>query len=58
MSNSNGGLILNYEGKDANNVPTFSMWNNKGAYPTETYSHNLNYSECWKIQVGVRYIFN
>ncbi|MDR0988600.1 MAG: carboxypeptidase regulatory-like domain-containing protein [Prevotellaceae bacterium] len=60
MSQSNGGKILTYEGlKAGTNTPTFSMYKNSdGSYPTQTYTHNLNYSECWKIQVGVRYIFN
>ena len=56
---SNGGRILTYEGVDANNRPTFSMWKDgNGNYPTETYSLNRNYNECWSFQVGVRYIFN
>ena len=56
---SNGGRILKYEGVDQNNTPTFSMWKNSaGEYPTETYSLNRNYGECWSFQVGVRYIFN
>ena len=56
---SNGGRILTYEGMDANNRPTFSMWKDgNGNAPTETYSLNRNYNECWSFQVGVRYIFN
>ncbi|WP_300729551.1 TonB-dependent siderophore receptor [uncultured Bacteroides sp.] len=55
----NNGAILTYEGMDANKVPTFSMYRDKnGNAPTETYSLNKNYTECWKFQVGVRYIFN
>ena len=56
---SNGGRILTYEGVDNNNTPIYSMWKNSaGEYPTETYSLNRNYNECWSFQVGVRYIFN
>lgn len=59
MANSNSGRILKYEGKDANNVPMFSLWRDKdGNAPTKTFSYNKNYNECWKLQVGVRYIFN
>ena len=59
MANSNYGRILKYEGRDANNVPTFSMYRDgNGVAPTETYSYNHNYDECWSLQVGVRYIFN
>ena len=59
MANSNYGRILKYEGRDANNVPTFSMYRDgNGVAPTETYSYNHDYNECWSLQVGVRYIFN
>lgn len=59
MANSNNGRILKYEGCDANNVPTFSMYRDgNGVAPTETYSYNHDYNECWSFQVGVRYIFN
>ena len=59
MANSNNGRILKYEGRDANNVPTFSMYRDgNGVAPTETYSYNHDYNECWSFQVGVRYIFN
>ena len=58
-TSSNGGRILKYEGTDANNRPTYSLWRDKqGNAPTTTYAYNRYYSECWKFQVGVRYIFN
>ena len=57
---ANNGRILKYEGVSAeNNRPVYSLWRDKqGNAPTETYSYNRNYDECWKFQVGVRYIFN
>ena len=55
---SNGGRILRYEGKDANNVPSFSMAKVNGEYPTQTYDKYINYGQCWSLQVGLRYIFN
>lgn len=56
---SNNGRILKYESKDENRNPVFSMFRNKqGEAPTQTYTYNRNYNECWKFQVGVRYIFN
>ena len=59
MANSNNGRILKYEGRDANNGPTVSMYRDgNGGAPTETYSYNHDYNECWSFQVGVRYIFN
>ena len=58
MAASNYGQILKYEGKDANNVPSFSMVKVNGEYPTKTYDTYLNYGQCWSLQVGLRYIFN
>jgi len=58
MAVSNYGSILNYEGMDGSNVPTFSMVQVDGAYPTKTYDTYLNKSQCWMLQVGLRYIFN
>jgi len=55
---ANNGRILKYEGVDEANVPTFSMYKVNGEYPTKTYDTYKNYSECWRLQVGIRYIFN
>ncbi len=55
---SNGGRILKYEGKDDKNTPIFSMYKVNGEYPTKTYETYQDYSQCWKLQVGIRYIFN
>jgi hypothetical protein len=58
MAASNYGKVLKYDGKDANNVPSFSMVKVSGEYPTKTYDTYLNYGQCWSLQVGLRYIFN
>ena len=59
MNSCNSGRILKYEGRDAQNRPTFSMWrDSNGNAPTQTYTYNRYYDECWRLQVGVRYIFN
>lgn len=59
MSAANSGRILSYAGVDENNTPIFSMYKDgDGNYPTESFTHNLNYSECWKLQIGLRYVFN
>lgn len=59
MANSNYGGLLKYEGRDASNKPQFSLWRDRaGNAPTETYSYNRNYNECWRLQVGIRYLFN
>jgi hypothetical protein len=54
---SNNGRILNYEGKDANNVPSFSMAKVDGEYPTQTYDYNYVHTQAWQFQLGIRYIF-
>jgi hypothetical protein len=54
---SNRGKILRYEGKDANNVPTFSFVKVGGEYLTQTYDYNYNFNQTWRLQVGVKYSF-
>jgi len=54
---SNNGKILKYEGKDANNVPTFSFTKSNGEFLTQTYDYNYNFNQTWRLQVGVKYSF-
>ena len=54
---SNRGKILRYEGKDANNVPTFSFAKSNGEFLTQTYDYNYNFNQTWRLQVGVKYSF-
>jgi hypothetical protein len=54
---SNNSRILKYEGKDANNVPSYSFVKVSGNYPTKTFDYNYYYGETWKLQVGVKYSF-
>jgi len=59
MYDANNGQILKYEGKDDNNVPTFSMVkNDDGDYLSQSFSTYYNYNQCWFLQLGLRYIFN
>jgi hypothetical protein len=58
MAVSNYGAILRYEGRDAGNVPSYSMVQVDEAYPAESYSTYLSLSQVWSLQVGLRYIFN
>jgi len=58
MSVSNNGAILKYEGRDVSNVPRYSMVQVSDAYPTQTYSTYLDFNQCWRLQIGLRYIFN
>ena len=54
----NYGQILKYEGVDATNTPIFSMNKVNGQYPTKTWDVNKSYSNCWKMQIGLKYFFN
>jgi hypothetical protein len=62
MYSANNGRILKYEGKDASNVPSYSMVkikDDKGnsVYPTESFTNVSTYNQCWRLQIGVRYSF-
>ena len=59
MSVCNDGKILKVD-KVKDGVPYFSMFKDKatGTAPTSTWSFNRNYDQCWKMQIGVKYIFN
>lgn len=54
----NNGRILKYEGRDAQNKPVYSMNKVNGKYPTQTYDTNMFYSNCWSLQIGLKYFFN
>ncbi|MDY2828532.1 MAG: carboxypeptidase regulatory-like domain-containing protein [Sodaliphilus sp.] len=57
MNDAYSGKILTVD-KVVDGVPYFSMRNNKGVYPTQTWSYIKNYTQCWKLQIGVKYYFN
>lgn len=60
MSVSNRGQILRYEGRDGN-TPRFAFpTNDKGEYlvGAKTFDTNYWYGNTWRMQLGVRYIFN
>ena len=56
MSSSEYGQILKYEGME-NNIPEYSMVKNSDGYLTDSYTTNYSYSQCWQMQVGLRYFF-
>lgn len=56
---SNNSKVLKYEGKDSNNIPVFSFYKDKkGNSPTQTYDYYYNRSQCWQVQIGIKYYFN
>lgn len=59
MNGCNSGKILKVD-KVVDGVPYFSMFKDKatGLAPTSTWSFNSNYNQCWKLQIGVKYMFN
>ena len=57
MANSGNGQILKVD-KVQNGTPYFSMRKLNGAYPTKTWSYNRVYSQCWRMQIGLKYFFN
>lgn len=43
----NSSRVLKYEGKDANNVPSFSMYkNSNGEYAAQSYDYYVNTNQC------------
>ena len=59
MSSCNNGRFLRYDGRDSNNVPYFSLVkDSEGNAYTKTWEFNRNYSQCWRLQIGVKYYFN
>lgn len=67
-SSCNYGKLLNYLGKTADNQPKYSLYaydksNKYYKSPTlneksTTFTNYNNSSNCWQLQIGVRYIFN
>lgn len=54
----NNSRPLKYEGTNAKNEPVYSMVKVNGEYPTQSYDYYRNNTQCWQMQVGVKYIFH
>ena len=54
--------LLTYKGKNQNGEPIYTMKtiNEKGnaILPYKSFTSNRNSSNCWQLQLGIRYIFN
>lgn len=57
MEPCNNGQFLKVDKVD-NGTPVFSMVKINGKYPTKTWEYNHNYGQCWRLQFGLKYIFN
>ena len=59
---SGAGRILERVGVTDDNVPVYNMThyveNGEVLLPTQTFSPVLTSSNCWQMQIGIRYIFN
>lgn len=55
---SNNSKILKYEGMTDQKQPIFSMVKVNGEYPTKSYDFYSVNTQCWQMQIGVKYIFN
>ncbi|WP_194776663.1 TonB-dependent receptor [Pararhodonellum marinum] len=50
--------LLNYAGRNAAGEPQYRINLDRNNLPTETFRPNVNLSQVWQMQFGVRYIFN
>lgn len=59
---SGGGRILERKGVTADNVPLYNMTHyvedGQLLLPTQTFSAVQTSSNCWQMQIGIRYMFN
>ncbi len=52
------GAVLHYAGKDASNVPTFTMNEYDGKLIKESYTPLKSDANVWRLQLGLKYFFN
>jgi hypothetical protein len=51
---------LNYRGRNSNNEPIYRLNTKPGTteFPTETFRESVSLGNTWRMQLGVRYLFN
>ncbi len=52
------GAVLHYAGKDASNVPTFTMNEYDGKLIKDSYTSLKSDANVWRLQLGLKYFFN
>ena len=57
-SGCNDGKILKYAGSDSDGRPTFTMYSNSDGLPRNAFQPLQSSSNCWYMQLGIRYLFN
>lgn len=61
-SPSNYGKVLKYETMDSSNTPVYSMYyttvDGQKQLANKSFSVYNNQTNCWQLQLGIRYIFN
>ena len=54
----NASKILTYAGRDGAGRPTFTMYHASDKMPTQTFEYLISKEQAWRVQVGLKYIFN
>ena len=58
MALANNGRILNFAGRDADNVPVFTVHDSLLSEDATPWTTNFSVGNTWRMQFGVRYTFN
>ncbi|HZK03995.1 MAG TPA: carboxypeptidase regulatory-like domain-containing protein [Bacteroidaceae bacterium] len=57
-SECNNGMILTYKGTDSQRRPLYNLYSNNEGLLSKTSQTLKNSSNCWFLQIGLRYFFN
>lgn len=53
----NASKILSYAGMDSQGRPTFTMYHAAGKMPTDSYEYLMSKEQAWRLQIGLKYVF-
>lgn len=54
----NGGKVLTYSGKDAQNNPQYKLYSNADGLLSNAFAPLKTTENCWFLQIGLKYCFN